>query len=525
MRHERAALLAAFAITLACGQTEFTPAAPPESTQVSSSRVCVPNPGKVDVLLVIDDSASMGEEAETLARNLAAFMGVYERIGGALDYRIAVTTTSVAGSQCPGSPDGGGLIATACTQRVDDFVVAASHESLALDVRHTCNDHCSLPDLPITPTAVAGDDRPPSPRPWLQREVGQHNFPDDVDAGAMLACMGQVGAAGCVYESPLEAARRALLRMQDSQDPAFGFMRDDAALFVMFIGDEGDCSVREAHADLFEADGDTALWESDEPTSAICWRAGMLCEGGPGKFDDCHAANVGRDGDPSTAVDAVLRPVDDYLDLLETIDINKRRLGGLDTQRVFISAVAGGKISDDAVFQDSLDPAFQAAFGIGPGCMTGTATGLPPGRVAEVVRAFEEYNGMSATTCSADWTQALACVPNAWPPPTRIPCAEFCVADADPSTTVLEPDCVVTETRGGQTHSIPACTRNEQDEWDYPDGADTCARWFLGEDRPEACIEAEFNVGWTVQRQQRIWEGGCIEVTCTVSATPDIDCP
>jgi hypothetical protein len=58
-------------------------------------------------------------------------------------------------------------------------------------------------------------------------------------AGA-FSCIAQLGPDGCGYEQSLEAMYRAL-------DPAVnpGFIRDDAALAVLFITDEDDCSARD----------------------------------------------------------------------------------------------------------------------------------------------------------------------------------------------------------------------------------------------------------------------------------------
>ena len=46
---------------------------------------CIPDPAKVDVLLVIDDSPSMAEEAAMLGEALLSFGQIYEDPGAALD--------------------------------------------------------------------------------------------------------------------------------------------------------------------------------------------------------------------------------------------------------------------------------------------------------------------------------------------------------------------------------------------------------------------------------------------------------
>ncbi len=65
---------------------------------------------KVDVLFVIDNSGSMMEEQQSLARNFAAFMSAAQT--QRIDYHIGVTTTGLDASpggwtQCPGGVEGG----------------------------------------------------------------------------------------------------------------------------------------------------------------------------------------------------------------------------------------------------------------------------------------------------------------------------------------------------------------------------------------------------------------------------------
>ncbi|MEM7160206.1 MAG: hypothetical protein AAF799_45630 [Myxococcota bacterium] len=117
-----------------------------------------------------------------------------------------------------------------------------------------------------------------TPRPWLERVAGHHNFDPTRDPGQLLTCLGLVGFDGCEYESSLVAAQRAWQRARDPEDPAFGFFRDYAALFVAFIGDEGDCSIRPQHAELLQDVPPSPLWNTDEPTSAACCNAGISCE-------------------------------------------------------------------------------------------------------------------------------------------------------------------------------------------------------------------------------------------------------
>ena len=78
-----------------------------------------------------------------------------------------------------------------------------------------------------------------------------------------------------LWEAYPDEMRAALERTSDPTDPAYGFMRADAPLFVLFITDELDCSLSpdvEALAELFEA-------PEGAPKSALCFDEGVECEG------------------------------------------------------------------------------------------------------------------------------------------------------------------------------------------------------------------------------------------------------
>lgn len=205
------------------------------------------------MLFVVDDSPSMAAHADALAENLREIAEVYGWTS--LDYRIAITSTHVPGPECAPDRGDGALVSSSCLERLGDFVVDANDESDALDLRGVCEAHCDMPRLGAA---------------WLERAPGT---PD------ALACLGQLGVSGCTTESSIAAALRALDRAQDPDDPAYGFLRRDAGLSIVFIGDED---------------------------------------------DDSHAV------DP-----------DDFLARLDAIERDKQLLAGVDAQRVFVSAVVG----------------------------------------------------------------------------------------------------------------------------------------------------------------------------------------
>jgi hypothetical protein len=505
---------------------------------------CAPDPPAVDVLLVIDDSASMGEGIHRVAEALEQWASVYDNSFGRLDYRIAVTTSDVRNPWCDSAGNDGAFVASSCRERLPDFVVGASHESPAQDRRAACTDACRHETITTLPTPTAVDDMA-APRPWIQRHRLQHNLPEDLPPVEALPCLGLVGVAGCAYESPLEAAWLALHRTFDPGDPAYGFLRPEAALFVLFVTDELDCSVRPEQASIFDPTGPRALWGdgATAPTSAVCWNAAMQCAGLGDPYRACEEAAKGPRGEAVDDADAVLQPLARYLELLAAIERDKQQAMVTDAQRVFVHVLGGSPDGvddfDAMTFAESADPQLQAAFGIGPGCtwqgdsQTPAETAFPPGRLREVAEIYAEFGGGLHSLCGYDFTDALACVPGE--PRWRQPCVEGCAAESDPTSPRPEVECVLTETfhADGIVRAIPVCEERQADgplrlddaqRWVPPDGAESCVLWRTGDDVGEACSSLG-NVEYELRRTVERSEGSCRTITCTASDRPLHDCP
>jgi hypothetical protein len=155
---------------------------------------------KMDLVFVIDDSTSMGQEQANLTSNFPQFVALLDDYGGdttPLDYRIAVTTTgrdmtlnTPFGAQSFGGANGAFLQGEGCgmSQR------------------------------------------------WLAR--------GEPDVAGKFSCVASVGTSGPPVEMPLLALELALFdRMDDGTNE--GFLREDALLAVIFLTDEDDCSRRD----------------------------------------------------------------------------------------------------------------------------------------------------------------------------------------------------------------------------------------------------------------------------------------
>lgn len=180
------------------GGSEFTDAGEPE--------VC----SKMDILFVIDDSGSMGEEQTNLGQNFPQFINVLDQFmtedGGLLDYRIGVTTTG----------------------RDIDYIIDPSLDSpIPLPI-----------PIPPIPMSESGDDG------VLRQDCGMTDRwidRNDGNVASTFSCVANVGTGGPSLEMPLLTTQMALgARISDGTNA--GFLRDDSLLAVVILTDEDDCS-------------------------------------------------------------------------------------------------------------------------------------------------------------------------------------------------------------------------------------------------------------------------------------------
>ena len=462
----------ALALAMAsCNAVPVTAVETEHSTE-SSVTTCYGEWPKVDALLVVDGSPSMADKARLVAQAGAEIGSAYARREVTVNYRVAVIDSQVPQPGCIVEPDlAGRFIDTSCRERLDDFVTEASIEGSGADVRaEGCTDVCQLETLTTLPSAATGD-RELRPRPWIESTHHITNLPDGIEVSDDLGCRFPTGVAGCTFEAPLEAMRAALERTQDPDDPAYGFLRPDAVLFVMFVTDEVDCSLRADIDSLTEAFG------PDAPTSSACWDAGVRCQG-QSPYAGCDSIE-----------DSVLQPLDDYARLLSEINADKlERMPGL-RSAVVVSAVTGVDVDQTVHYADVADAEWMDAFGIGPGCESEHGKASPPVRLRELTEEFGERaqwgESSTFTMCHPGWSSAIACFPG--PDVSIDPCVNLCLADVDPETPELEVDCRVEWTDpAGKTEVLPACA--SQSPW-LPADAEACAHVLGPADNTHRCAE------------------------------------
>ncbi|MEZ4403354.1 MAG: VWA domain-containing protein [Kofleriaceae bacterium] len=419
------------------------------------------NPNRdLDLVFVVDNSGSMGDEQASLTANFPAFIDVLNTISGGLpNLRIGVISTNVGtrgvtigGCSTPTSPDGDGgrLLTNGCAGLTAPF----------------------LEDL------------------GLADGTRQRNYTGQLTD--VFTCMAQLGTAGCGFEQPLEAIYRAL---QPGTNP--GFLRPDAYLGIVIISDEDDCSA--ASDELF---GD-ALASTTSPlgprTSFRCFEHGVTCAGDPnprafGTKTGCVPKVGGR----------YLEDVQRYVDYLRGLKANPAKvvvagiLGDVDVAKI---AVVG---------PDADDPTRPALY---PSCSS------PAGEAAPAIRTttfLEQFPGRTSVTtiCDANLTGALTDIAHLFKRSLDNACIYSELADRDPAVAGLQYECSVADvtdpTGPGRIETvIPECK--------YTGFAPPCWRFIAD---PAHCDDAPDARALEVVRSAAVPADTVVEVQCVVQPRP-----
>lgn len=495
----------------------------------------VPEPA-VGLLLVVDDSSSMGPDRQArLAAAMPAFLAEIDAYPNPVALRVGVTTTDHTSPACdPATADDGALQLRSCQQHRGDFEVPGqpTEEPIPADAAaRACDSVCALPELRSMPTAVLGSPELRA-RPWLERYRERTNLEGDPDFAAALACAIPQGLHGCDFESPLRSGVAALWRGLDPDDLAGGFAAQPGPMTVLVVTDEDDCSAADEWGTVFDPQGSRRFWsdpEADAPTSAVCWNAGVVCEGGPGTYDACAPANI----DTAEHVDvprenAIITPVANFINELQDIDGARAQTAwwswDASTEIAVIGGVPPGYATGDAelVYTDGQDdPEHALRYGVGPGCQDEDEVAVPPARLLDVW-------GPTYSACDDDYGPTLAAVGRRLVERLGAPCYPGCAADADPSAAGLQPTCWAHEDTldassglvGQQV--VPPCDGDQ-----LPPGAAACLRLRHGEALSAACADDGFNLELGILRDPSAMPaaGVRVEVLCEPSADRARDCP
>jgi hypothetical protein len=169
-----------------------------------------------DVLLVVDDSASMSGKQDRLAAALADFTAQLDALNPPIDYQVAVTTTSVAERLGACGPAGNVAAADQCDS---DWEAPG----------FTCDQNLAC----FRAFSEAGQFHQGAGAPALILVRGSYTA---AQFSQFLADNIQVGTAGSRQPQGMEAMKLAL------NNPGSGFLRDGAKVVVAFFTDAEDCS-------------------------------------------------------------------------------------------------------------------------------------------------------------------------------------------------------------------------------------------------------------------------------------------
>jgi hypothetical protein len=213
---------------------------------------------EVDVLFVVDDSASMQVKQDALRTRIpdlirALDYGPRERAFRSYHFGVVTTDLGAPGLSC-GAARAGHL------------------QALGAEAGANC-------------AGPVGGAR------YLEYDERGHtnNLPPGTPLDQQLSCMLAVGNSGCGFTMPLEAAYRAL---RDDDGVNAGFLRPDAVLLVMFMTDEDDCSATSSEA--------FASYVTDPLDRFRCVARGIWCDGDlvgerpPASYSSCRPATAGE---------------------------------------------------------------------------------------------------------------------------------------------------------------------------------------------------------------------------------------
>ena len=402
-------------------------------------------PNKIDLLFVIDNSGSMGEEQLNLAKNFPLLIQKLQELedsNGQLigaDVNIMVTTTDVGHTQCadPFKPKGA-PVTTNCNDRLAHFTGLGDNPP---SLPQACTDVCPTDIVPMD-DHIHFDNNGSNVPDYPPLDVNGDGIEDNNIAQA-LACIGPVGIDGCGYEAPLEAILQALNANAEWNTGDTPFLRDDAVLAIALITDEADCSAQEQDfPTLFSTQNEH--WENHPDlgpmqSSAICWNAGVDCV--DANMDGIYESCTSKEGEGMQPVDAR------YVATLNAIRNSGKEvvmLGILGIPLVTEHAeepphqpTVGGV--EALVYRDWNDGLYpmgdilpddwnagenaahkEWAFGIGPGCTGETAepgvfTGqaIPPVRIREVCESLNYGDTIRCcmeSICDEDFSAAMTCL-------------------------------------------------------------------------------------------------------------------
>jgi hypothetical protein len=469
----RVSLLPVACCLYACSSGPFAAPTPEPKGEQTASFASDLTP-KLDLLFVVDNSGSMESEQKSLRQEFSHMMEAFELRAGVADLHIAVVSTDV-GAGSLALPEG-------LCSRARSGAVRTGGDRGEFQVPSDCGVYDGARFLASQPG-------------------GRTNF-----AGSLpdvFSCIADLGITGCGYEHPLLAMRLALDEGTTSTNA--GFLRKDAALGIVFVTDEDDCS----------APLDTALFADDsfrgQAASLRCALKGHMCKGKPlaattqsFSLSDC-AAN--GDGGGS------LYPVEGFVEYVKGLKA--------DPEKIFVSAIAGWPQTGD-VANYALTPLANLDLDLAPVCVSarvGNVMGdkdsaFPALRLKEFIDAFGA-GGHIESICQADLRQALEKIGDVGGGIIANRCLPSPLADTDDATPGVQPFCQIFE-ESFDAQSKPVAKKLAQCT---PGSAKPCWRYVTEIDGKPAC-PTQGRGAVEIDRESPPPVGASLNVRCEACVDP-----
>ncbi|MEK6606401.1 MAG: hypothetical protein AABZ30_01960 [Myxococcota bacterium] len=254
----------------------------PDARQATPVNIPLSVERDLDILFLIDDSNSMGEEQGLLAQQFGKLMFALNDLdGGFPNAHIGVISSNLgAGSfsiptcQTPNGDRGCLQVAAGCGLEKGATFIDINNDDRVLSG--------NIPDVSAPTEDSAGNRCCPGDSVCPKASRAPDGQLDVCDVASAFACTGQLGINGCGFEHQWEAVKRAVDNIDtDGDGPSDttlengcngGFLRDSALLAVMLITDEDDCSA--ANGQIFTPD--TSMFGPLQ--SFRCFEFGMTCD-------------------------------------------------------------------------------------------------------------------------------------------------------------------------------------------------------------------------------------------------------
>jgi hypothetical protein len=349
----------------------------------------------VDILFVVDNSDSMKEEQDNLAKNFPIFINVLNSIEGGLpSVHIGVVSSDLGippwqADQCSGNGDQGLL-------------------------QSTPRGNCTGPEDPYIYDVLLAN--------------GQRDRNYTGDLAATFSCIAKLGITGCGAEMHLESMKLAL---DGSRPENQGFLRQDAYLAIIIMGDEDDCSTYNNDFLNPSSDLDNINSPFGPFNSFRCTEFGVICDGSTiARAAKNYTTCIPRDETDSK----YMHHPQHYVDFLRQLKGNPNLL---------IAAVIAG---NPTPFQVGLTE--KGAPILQPSCTSANGKADPAVRLHYFAEQFGDH-GTFLSICQNDFTDALTTTANLLKRVLGSRClgGNIDTTDIDPATPGLQLDCNVSDVR------------------------------------------------------------------------------